>query len=239
MSNEIIYKDQPVITTKTIADEHGLEVKVLNQKFRRNKKYFAIEIDYFEVSVEEARRSQIVTASKYDSSDYLLLITKRGYLKFVKTINDDKAWNIYNNLIESYFQSKRLDGLEQKFLQTSKQNRTGLTQEWSSKGAKNYGGLTLAEYESIGFDKQKRKSAMDDSELSLLSAFEFLEAKKLNNNPDIYGDKELIDSLSETGQKVIDIIKNRKQVKKITSERNDIKAKGEMCDPVMTDQSTW
>jgi hypothetical protein len=48
---------------------------------------------------------------------------------------------------------------------------------------------------------------MSDKELSLLSAFEFLEQRKLENNLHIKGDKELKISLEQTGIKINEIVK--------------------------------
>lgn len=208
MSNitPIEYKSKIVVTTKQIAEEHDLEVKVVNQKFRRNKKHFDIDKDYNEVTKDMVTNCDHLF---YHESDKLIFFTSRGYLKFVKTINDDKAWSIYNKLIESYFGIRRLNKAEKLFLEKNKENRNCLTHEWSAHGAKNYGGLTVAEYEAIFQDKTKRKKNLDDKELSLLSAFEFLEQRKLENNPDIIGDTMLKDSLSDTGTKLNSIVAKR------------------------------
>ena len=211
MSNitPIEYNSIPVITTKQIAEEHGLEVRVINQKFRRNKSRFELNIDYYVVTKDMITNCDHLLNLFYHDSDELFLFTQYGYLKFVKTINDDKAWAIYNKLIESYFGIKRLNSAEKIFLEKNKENRTCLTYEWSAHGAKNYGGLTVAEYESLFKDKTKRKKDLDDKELSLLSAFEFLEQRKLENNTDIIGDKNLKKSLENTGEYMNKIITNK------------------------------
>ena len=48
MSNEkriIEYNGEIVITTQDVAKEHGLELRIINQKFRRNKSYFELKKD--------------------------------------------------------------------------------------------------------------------------------------------------------------------------------------------------
>ena len=47
------------------------------------------------------------------------------------------------------------------------------------------------------------------SELTIEDAIEFLEQRKLENNPEIQGDAELKDSLSDTGKKILSIVNNQ------------------------------
>jgi hypothetical protein len=210
MSNisPVEYNSQIVVTTQQIASEHSMQVKVVNQKFRRNKKHFVINQDYFELSKDMVTNCDHLSKMFYHESDILFLFTDSGYLKFVKTINDEKAWNIYNHLIESYFKIKRLNNAEKHFLAKTKENRKSLTGEWKEHEARNYKELTIKEYESLFNDNTKRKKDMSDKELSLLSAFEFLEQRKLENNLHIKGDKELKKSLEQTGTKINEIVNN-------------------------------
>lgn len=210
----IEYKGQRVITTAEMAEHHGLEVRILNQKFRRNRKHFIEGSDFYIVEKSWITNCDhdIKMLFTQNNMNEIFLFTESGYLRFVKTINDDKAWEIYGQLIDAYFKSKRLDSVEKVFLGKSKAHRKGLCSEWAEHDAKNYAKLTVSEYDALFQNKKIRKKDMDDSQLSLLSAFEFLEGRKLQNNPDILGDAKLTDSLAETGLKVIDIIKQRKQI---------------------------
>jgi hypothetical protein len=219
MSNELVINGQPVkiiewngqrvITTQEMAIHHNLETRILNQKFRRNQKYFTENIDYFIITKNDISESQIEIQDLFVVNNMyeIYLFTESGYLRFVKTINDDRAWEIYNQLIESYFLIKRLNNIEKQFLEKNKEHRKGLTSEWKEHEAKNYGMLTVAEYESLFQDTSIRKKQMDDKQLSLLSAFEFLECRKLENNPEIKGDNQLSDSMKDTGKKINGIIK--------------------------------
>jgi len=219
MSNELIINGQTVkiiewngkrvITTQEMAVHHDIETRILNQKFRRNKKHFIENSDYFVVKKEMVTNCDDLLKSFYHDSGELFLFTESGYLKFVKTINDDKAWEIYNQLIDAYFLVKKLNSIEKQFLEKSKENRKGLTGEWKEHDAKNYPMLTISEYQALFGNSKIRKKDMDERELSLLSAFEFLESRKLENNPEIKGDKQLKRSLNETGKKIITIIKKK------------------------------
>ncbi|HAO2891893.1 TPA: hypothetical protein IHM15_004493, partial [Escherichia coli] len=37
----------------------------------------------------------------------VILVTRRGYLKIVKSLNDDKAWQVFDEMIERYFAAER------------------------------------------------------------------------------------------------------------------------------------
>ena len=211
MSNNtpLIYNDVIVVTTKQVAKEHDLAVKVVNQKFRRNRKYFVEKKDFYEVTKDMVTNCDHLLKMFYHDSDVLFFFTSSGYLKFVKTINDVKAWSIYNILIESYFKVKKLNESEAIFLRDNKKNRNCLTKEWSEHGAKNYSALTIKEYQSLFNDDTKRKKYMDVKELALLSAFEFLEQRKLENCREIQGDKNLKISLESTGKQINNILTNK------------------------------
>lgn len=204
----IEWKGQRVITTREMSEVHELDTRILNQKFRRNKHHFTLDVDYFIVSQQDAMNvTNCDFQNMFTKNDILILFTESGYLRFVKTINDDKAWHIYGQLIDAYFLNKKLNNIGKQFLEKSKEHRKGLTSEWKEHEAKDYRMLTLAEYESLFGDDTKRKKNMDDKELTLLSAFEFLECKKLENNPQIKGDIKLKVSLKDTGHKINDIVK--------------------------------
>lgn len=221
MNNELIisgipikivdYKGRRVITTQEMALCHDIPTFRLNEKFRRNKKYFIENEDYFVLTKEIiANCDNVIRSLLYHESGELFLFTESGYLKFVKTINDDKAWYIYGQLIEAYFQIKKFNQTEKQFLEKSKAHRKGLTSEWKEHEAKDYKALTLQEYQSLFDDITKRKRNMDDKELTLLSAFEFLEGRKLENNPQIKGDPQLKESLKDTGKKIKLIVGTKK-----------------------------
>lgn len=215
--NIIEWNGKRVLTTAEMALHHDMPTARLNEKFRRNKKYFIENQDYYRVS-----KLDILEAFKNNRNSFcdsmleyfnnpnmteLFLFTESGYLRFVKTINDDKAWEIYGELIETYFLMRHIGQAQKRFLGKSKENRRKLTDEWAEHGAINFGSLTVTEYKALFDSYQIRKKQMNDNQLSLLSGFEYFEELKLQNNPDIQGDNELKGSINETAGKILDIIK--------------------------------
>lgn len=225
MSNELIidgkpveiveYKGVRVITTKVMADHHGLETRVMNQKFRRNKKHFIENADYYIVTKDsvtncdpENPESQTVIQSLFtqNNMDEVYLFTESGYLRFVKTINDDRAWHIYNQLMDAYFEKKNMLSASEKFLAKSTEHRNGLTHEWKERGATDYRALTLTEYQGLYGNTEIRKPNMNSDELTLLSVFEYIESAKLKNNTSITGQGKLRDSIKDTSTGIVNLI---------------------------------
>jgi len=115
----IEWNGERVVSTKDIAELHGLDVKIINRKYRRNKRYFMEGIDYFEVRREDLTGVQNGTGQEAieemlfrNSAPYILLITESGYLNFVKTINDDRAWAIFKGLKDIYFKAQKEKSIE-------------------------------------------------------------------------------------------------------------------------------
>lgn len=240
MANELVidgkpveiveYKGQKVLTTRVMAEHHNLDVRVMNQKFRRNRKHFVEGVDYYVVTKKmvtecdsENPGSQTVTQSiaaqfTQNNMDEVYLFTESGYLRFVKTINDDKAWHIYSQLMQAYFEKKAVIAGGDKFLAKSTENRKSIAGAWAQHGAKDFGALTICEYYALFNDTGKRKSSMNSDELTLLSVFEFVESKKLSNNPQIYGDAELGDSTQETANGLLGLIEPKQPKRAIRIE---------------------
>lgn len=203
----VMYKGIKVLTTRTMAMHHGLDTKVLNQKFRRNKKHFVEGVDYFALTKEMVTDcDHVILSLFYHESGELFLFTESGYLRFVKTINDDKAWHIYGQLMNAYFEKQSSIQSGEVFLIDSKKNRNTMTATWKQHGAKDYASLTVYEYYSLFRDVNKRKPNMTGDELTLLSAFEFIESKKLSNNPAISGDEKIKESTYKTAIGLMNLI---------------------------------
>lgn len=101
-------RGQRVLTTKQIAAmyEVGVERIKLNHKYNRNrfiegKHYFSIIGDNLK---EFKRKYQFDTSLKYAKCLYLW--TEKGALLHAKSLNTDKAWEVYEWLVDFYFRVK-------------------------------------------------------------------------------------------------------------------------------------
>lgn len=99
---------QRVLTTKQIAELYDTEIIKIQQNFRNNKKKYQLGKHYIEVSGEELkemkRTSEIHSSLK--QVKHLYLWTEKGALLHAKSLNTDKAWEVYEYLVDFYFRVK-------------------------------------------------------------------------------------------------------------------------------------
>lgn len=97
-----------VLTTRQIAEAYGTEVGTIQYNFRYNKKRYVLGKHYIEVVGDELRTlkrtSEFHSSLKYAKSAYLW--TEKGALLHAKSLNTDKAWEVYDYLVDFYFRAK-------------------------------------------------------------------------------------------------------------------------------------
>lgn len=97
-----------VLTTRQIAEAYGTDIGTIQYNFRYNKKRYVLGKHYIEVVGDELRtlktRSEFHSSLKYAKSAYLW--TEKGALLHAKSLNTDKAWEVYDYLVDFYFRAK-------------------------------------------------------------------------------------------------------------------------------------
>lgn len=97
------YKGQRVVTFRDIDYLHGRVDGTARKRFNDNKKRFIKGEDYFVRNSDEAKKEFGIVAP-----NGLILITQTGYLMLVKSFNDDLAWQVQRQLVNTYFKGKQL-----------------------------------------------------------------------------------------------------------------------------------
>lgn len=96
-----------VLTTKQLSEMYGADAKTIQYNFRYNKSKYVLGKHYIEVQGEELRR--LKTRSEFHSSlkyaKLLYLWTEKGALLHAKSLNTDKAWQVYDYLVDFYFRA--------------------------------------------------------------------------------------------------------------------------------------
>lgn len=99
-------KNKKAMLVKDIARIHGRKIKVINQAINMNRKRFKDGVDIvdlklmnFEVNLIDLGFSQ----NSINRSVNIYLLSERGYSKLLKILEDDKAWEIYEELVDDYF----------------------------------------------------------------------------------------------------------------------------------------
>ena len=118
---------QRVLTTAQLAEAYGTTTKVISKNFTRNRNRYVEGIHFYRLTGEEKRefcnRRQIDDGSK---ATVFYLWTERGTLLHAKSLNTDKAWDVYIFLVETYF---RVEELEKNYIDRICQKLETLEQE--------------------------------------------------------------------------------------------------------------
>lgn len=107
-------ENQRVMTTAVLAEEYGTTTDVISKNFNRNKERYA-EGKHFYCLEGEALKGFKLTSGQNDDSllkvNKLYLWTEKGALLHAKSLGTDRAWEVYDILVETYFK-KQIDPFE-------------------------------------------------------------------------------------------------------------------------------
>lgn len=105
----LVYNNEVVITTKTLAGVYECDENSINQNFKRNKDKFIEGKHYYKIEGEELKNLRMTFSHLQISSKVrkLYLWTKRGASRHCKMLGTDKAWDMFDVLEENYFNPKR------------------------------------------------------------------------------------------------------------------------------------
>lgn len=104
----ISYKEEVVITTKTLAEVYECEDGNITWNFNHNKDKFKEGVHYFKIKGEELKNLRMCFSHLQISPKVrtLYLWTKRGASRHCKMLGTDKAWEMFDTLEENYFNPK-------------------------------------------------------------------------------------------------------------------------------------
>lgn len=102
------YDGQRVVTFDDICSVHKCERKRLTKHFERKRKHFLKDEDYYELTRKELNdltspNSKIIGNPMIKA----YLFTESGYLMIIKCLDDDLAWKVQRQLVNSYFKVKQ------------------------------------------------------------------------------------------------------------------------------------
>ena len=97
-----------VLTTAQLAECYGTEPQIITNNFNRNKERYEEGKHYIRLTGAEKREfcnlNQIDVGAKAAN---FYLWTERGALLHAKSLNTDKAWEVYGELVETYFRAQK------------------------------------------------------------------------------------------------------------------------------------
>lgn len=101
------YKNIRVLTTQQIAEAYESDVRIISNNFNRNKERY-VEGKHF-VCLEGEELKAFKTNHHFDESsriNKLYLWTEKGAFLHAKSLNTDRAWEVYDRLVDTYFEKK-------------------------------------------------------------------------------------------------------------------------------------
>lgn len=111
MKNEIRvteYKDIRVLTTLQLSEAYETESDIINRNFNNNKGRYLEGKHYILLQGEELRQAK-ASGKFYGlqiNTNKFYLWTEKGAFLHAKSLNTDKAWEVYEALIDTYFYKK-------------------------------------------------------------------------------------------------------------------------------------
>ena len=111
MQKELIvtkYNDIRVLTTQQLAEAYGSNSDIITKNFNRNKDRYINGKHFICLQGEELKHfktnGQIDLSTKVNK---LYLWTKKGAFLHAKSLNTDQAWDVYDKLVDHYFETQK------------------------------------------------------------------------------------------------------------------------------------
>lgn len=115
------YKDIRVLTTQQLAEEYGTDSDTLNKNFNNNKNRYIEGKHYILLQGNELREAK--AKGKFygllPNANKFYLWTEKGAFLHAKSLNTDRAWEVYDRLVDSYFQKTQRPLTQLEILQQS------------------------------------------------------------------------------------------------------------------------
>lgn len=104
-------KNKKAMLVKDIAKIHDSTTKRINELINRNIDRFKNNIDVIDLLTSDKFKVVLndlkFSAKTISNSKNVYLLSERGYAKLLKILDDDKAWDIYDELVDNYFNMRK------------------------------------------------------------------------------------------------------------------------------------
>ncbi len=103
-------ENKKAMLVRDIAVIHNSNVRRINEVINRNRKRFKDGVDIIDLLSNEdfavVLNDSGFNQNQINASNNIYLLSERGYAKLLKILEDDKAWEIYDELVDNYFNMK-------------------------------------------------------------------------------------------------------------------------------------
>ena len=101
----IEHQKQRVLLTQQLAESYGTDNKSISYNFNHNKERYQEGKHYFLLQGNDLKAFREIHDLPNNLTN-VYLWTERGAFLHAKSLNTDKAWEVYDSLVEHYFNSK-------------------------------------------------------------------------------------------------------------------------------------
>lgn len=102
------YQGQRVVTLAMVDMLHHRPDGTAKRHFRENKERFVEGKHFFHLSFQDVKSlDEFRTAGIVPNSQGIVVLTERGYSMLVKSFTDDFAWEVQEQLVDSYFDTHK------------------------------------------------------------------------------------------------------------------------------------
>ena len=103
------YRDIRVLTTQQIAELYGTDRKTISYNFNQNKDRYTEGKHYICLQGNEKTEfiNRLENHDSLKNAKVLYLWTEKGAFLHAKSLNTDKAWEVYDHLVDTYFNRKK------------------------------------------------------------------------------------------------------------------------------------
>ena len=104
----IEFNDQRVMTTKIIAECYECEERAIKQNYNNHKERFIEGKHFYKLQGKKLKefKREVDNIDLAKNINTLYLWTDKGLLRHAKILNNDKAWEVYEELEDTYFKVK-------------------------------------------------------------------------------------------------------------------------------------
>ena len=100
------YKEIRGLTTQQIADAYGTDSKTISYNFNHNKDRYTEGKHFILLEGDDLRAFREIHDLP-SNLNKLYLWTEKGAFLHAKSLNTDKAWEVYDHLVDTYFNRKK------------------------------------------------------------------------------------------------------------------------------------
>ena len=105
----IEHKNQKVLTTAQLAEFYETETRRISENYKSNWDRYLIGIHYYclEESELSGFKNEYGNSVVDEKASRLYIWTEKGALLHAKSLNTDKAWDVYGMLVDTYFHKQQ------------------------------------------------------------------------------------------------------------------------------------